>query len=55
METIIIQDTDRDILDTLKIALELENFSVYAVLDQDSNFLEMIDEVRPHAGLSSGR
>jgi DNA-binding response OmpR family regulator len=48
METIIIQDTDRDILDILKIAREEEHFSVYAVLELESNFLEMIEELRPH-------
>jgi DNA-binding response OmpR family regulator len=48
METIIIQDTDQDILDILKIALEEEHFSVYAVLELESNFLEMVEKVRPH-------
>jgi DNA-binding response OmpR family regulator len=48
METIIIQDIDQDILDILKFALEEEHFSVYAVLELESNFLEMIEELRPH-------
>ena len=45
---IILQETDPDILQILKYALEEEQFSVYAVLELDSNFLEMIDKLRPH-------
>ena len=48
METIIIQDTDAAILDILTIALQMENFQVYSVSDYDSNFLEMIAELKPH-------
>ena len=48
MQTIIIQDTDASILDILTIALQMENFQVYSVLDYDSNFLDLIDELRPH-------
>lgn len=48
METIIIQDTDRDILDLLYAALELEGFRVYALPDCDPDFLEVIDQARPH-------
>lgn len=48
METIIIQDTDADILDILTIALQMENFQVYSVLDFNSNFLDLIEQLRPH-------
>ena len=48
METIIIQDTEKDILDILTVALELEHFKVYSVMELDSNFLDMIGEIRPH-------
>jgi len=48
MGTIIIQDTDPGILDILTIALQMENFQVYSVLDFNSNFLDLIDELRPH-------
>ena len=45
---IILQETDRDILEVLKYALEQEDFSVYAVQELESNFLEMIGQLRPH-------
>jgi DNA-binding response OmpR family regulator len=48
METVIIQNTDQSILDILTTALEMENFQVYTVLFFENNFLEMIDELRPH-------
>lgn len=48
METVIIQDTDQSILDILTIALQLGNFEVYAVLDHDSNFIDMIATLKPH-------
>lgn len=48
METIIIQETDQDILYILTVALEYEGFQVYSVLGYDSNFLELIEETRPH-------
>jgi len=48
METVIIQDTERSILDILTIALQMENFQVYSVLEFDSNFMDMIAELRPH-------
>lgn len=48
METIIIQDTDASILDMLTIALELENFQVYAIKDPQHDFLDLIDKTRPH-------
>lgn len=48
METIIVQETDKDILDMLAVALEYDGFQVYSVLGYDSNFLELIDQIRPH-------
>lgn len=48
METVIIQDTEQSILDILTIALQMENFQVYSVLDYDSNFIDMIAKLKPH-------
>lgn len=48
METIIIQDTEKDILDILATALELENFKVFTVIDNETNLLGMIAKLRPH-------
>jgi DNA-binding NtrC family response regulator len=48
METIVIQDTDQDILDTLYAALELEGFQVYALSDTGPEFLELIERAKPH-------
>ena len=45
---IILQETDCDILEILKYALQQEHFSIYAVEELDNNFLEMIDQHRPH-------
>jgi DNA-binding response OmpR family regulator len=45
---IILQETDPDILEILKYALEQERFSVFAVQELESNFLEMIEQHRPH-------
>jgi DNA-binding response OmpR family regulator len=48
METIIIQDTEKDILEILTAALELEHFKVFSVMDNETDLLGMIDKVRPH-------
>jgi DNA-binding response OmpR family regulator len=48
MATIIIQDTDKDILDVLTLALQMENFNVLPVLNFDDDFLDLIDKARPH-------
>jgi DNA-binding response OmpR family regulator len=48
METIIIQDTEKDILDILTTALELEHFKVFTVLEQQNDLLNMIATLRPH-------
>jgi len=48
METIIVQDTDEDILNILTQALEMEGFSVYPLLDCGEDFMDLIDKARPH-------
>ena len=48
METIIIQETDRDVLELLYAALEIEGYHVYALQDYDPDFLQIIDKARPH-------
>lgn len=48
MKTIIVQETDRDVLDVLTQALELENYQVYALQQTEVNFMELIDQIRPH-------
>lgn len=48
MKTIIIQDTDKDILDILTVALEMEHFKVYSVMEYPSDMLLMIERIRPH-------
>lgn len=45
---IIIQETDQDILDILKYALETEGFEVYALMDGEDDILSLIDQYRPH-------
>jgi DNA-binding NtrC family response regulator len=47
-ETIIVQDTDKGVLDVLTLALEFENFNVYPLLDTEHNFIELIEKTRPH-------
>lgn len=48
METIIVQDTDKDVLEVLTLALELENFKVFPLQDCDVDFIELIEKNRPH-------
>lgn len=48
MGTIVVQETDPDILDVLYAALELKGFRVYALPNIDANFLQIIDQARPH-------
>ncbi|RZM30573.1 MAG: response regulator [Pedobacter sp.] len=48
METIIVQDTDKGILEVLTLALELENFKVYPLQDCEANFIDLIEQTRPH-------
>lgn len=51
MKTILLQDADAGLLDILKLALEFENFDVHTILDENSDFLALIDRVRPHVVL----
>lgn len=48
METIVVQDTDKSVLEVLTLALEMENFNVYPLLDCDADFIEIIEKTRPH-------
>ncbi len=48
METIIVQDTDKHVLEVLTLALEDENFNVYPLQDCEANFIELIEQHRPH-------
>jgi DNA-binding response OmpR family regulator len=47
-DTIIVQETDASVLDILTYALEGEGFNVFPLLDCGEDFLELIEEVRPH-------
>jgi DNA-binding response OmpR family regulator len=51
METIIVQETNAAILDMLTVALQMENFEVFALTVADENFLELIGRVRPYVVL----
>ena len=48
METIIVQETNAAILDILTIALQMADFEVFAVTEADGNFVDLIDQHRPH-------
>lgn len=48
MEIIIVQDTDKAILDVLTDALMMEGFEVCPVLDCDEDFVDLIEQHRPH-------
>ncbi|RZJ73430.1 MAG: response regulator [Flavobacterium sp.] len=48
METIIVQETDRDVLDILSYALTEGGFNVYPLLSCDEHFLSIIEETKPH-------
>jgi DNA-binding response OmpR family regulator len=51
MEKILVQDSDAMLLDTLKVALEMENFNVHTVLEYEEDFLDLIHKFRPHVVL----
>jgi DNA-binding response OmpR family regulator len=51
METIVIQETDQDILDILFYVLKTDGFKVYALAESDQDFLDLIDKARPHVVL----
>jgi DNA-binding response OmpR family regulator len=48
MDTIILQETDQEVLDILTLALQLENYNVYSVLDCNVDFLQLIKQLKPH-------
>jgi len=48
MEKVIVQETDKDILEVLEAALLLEGFDVYAIRSFNENFLDYINATRPH-------
>ena len=51
MQTIIVQETDSDVLDILTYALKQGGFTVYPLLNCDENFLGIIEETKPHVVL----
>ncbi|MES2457915.1 MAG: response regulator [Bacteroidota bacterium] len=48
MGKIVLQENDRDILEVLTAALEMEGFDVYAILSLDESILKIINKTRPH-------
>jgi len=48
LETLIVQETDQDILEIVCIALEIEGFKVCAVLGYDTDFIALIEKEVPH-------
>ncbi|SER49652.1 hypothetical protein SAMN04488023_11039 [Pedobacter rhizosphaerae] len=48
MGRILLQETDSSVLEVLTLALEYENFIVYALQDSDADFISLIDSKRPH-------
>jgi DNA-binding response OmpR family regulator len=48
METIIVQETDSDVLDILTYALQQGGFNVYPLLNCDDKFLDIIEQTKPH-------
>lgn len=55
METIIVQDTDAAVLDVLTLALQAENFEVFAIREFDNDFMALIDKIRPHVIIADYR
>ena len=51
METVIVQETDEDILYILTIALKEEGFDVYPIQHFEDDFLDMIEATRPHVAM----
>lgn len=48
METIIVQETDSDVLDVISYALVAGGFNVYPLLSCDENFIDIIEKTKPH-------
>jgi DNA-binding NtrC family response regulator len=51
METIVVQETDKAVLDVLTIALQMEGFKVFASEHLDKSILDLIEKERPHVVL----
>ncbi|SDP09070.1 Response regulator receiver domain-containing protein [Mucilaginibacter sp. OK268] len=47
-ETIVIQETDADVMRALTVALELENFIICPIENCKSDYIDLIDQARPH-------
>lgn len=47
-ETIVIQETDPDVMAALTIALEIEDFIVFPLGNCESDYIGFIDHLRPH-------
>lgn len=48
METIIVQETDSDVLDMLTYALQEGGFNVYPLLTCEEDFMDIIKQTTPH-------
>jgi DNA-binding response OmpR family regulator len=48
METIIVQETDSDVLDVISYALSEGGFDVYPLLSYDDDFIRIIEKTKPH-------
>jgi DNA-binding response OmpR family regulator len=48
METIIVQETDSDVLDVISYALKEGGFNVYPLLHCDEDFMKIIERTKPH-------
>ncbi len=48
MQKVLLQDTEKEILDLMTVALRLEGFTVYPLINCDEDFLFVIDQTRPH-------
>lgn len=47
-ETIVIQETDPDVMDALTVALESEDFIVFPLQSCEDDYLGFIEQARPH-------
>ena len=48
METIIVQETDSDVLDLISHALIEGGFNVYPLLSYGEDFIDVIEKTKPH-------
>ena len=51
MKKVLLYETDANLLEVLKVALEMDNFQVHTITDEASDFLELINHLRPHVVL----